>query len=80
MEMHSSLNVTADDANGFPSLPGSSEVDRLLAELVENGVVVLPPLVSPDTLRDMQQEGLVRLTRGQVMVLDLERLRDAAEG
>lgn len=31
------------------------------------------------TLRDMQQEGLVHLTRGQVMVLDLERLRDAAD-
>ncbi len=31
------------------------------------------------TLRDMQQEGLVRLLRGQVMVLDLAGLRDAAE-
>jgi CRP/FNR family transcriptional regulator len=31
------------------------------------------------TLRDMQQEGLVRLLRGQVTVLDLQRLREVAE-
>ncbi|CAA9256516.1 MAG: hypothetical protein AVDCRST_MAG26-2130 [uncultured Chloroflexia bacterium] len=31
------------------------------------------------TLRDMQQEGLVRLLRGQVSVLDLEGLREVAE-
>src|SRR5919202_2120283 len=31
------------------------------------------------TLRDMQQEGLVRLLRGQVMVLDLEGLRNVSE-
>ena len=31
------------------------------------------------TLRDMQQEGLVRLLRGQVTVLDLQRLREIAE-
>jgi CRP/FNR family transcriptional regulator, cyclic AMP receptor protein len=31
------------------------------------------------TLRDMQQEGLVRLLRGQVAVLDLQGLRQAAE-
>ena len=31
------------------------------------------------TLRDMQQEGLVRLLRGQVTVLDLDRLREVAE-
>ena len=31
------------------------------------------------TLRDMQQEGLVRLLRGRVTVLDLEGLRQAAE-
>ncbi len=31
------------------------------------------------TLRDMQQEGLVRLLRGRVTVLDLERLRRIAE-
>jgi CRP/FNR family cyclic AMP-dependent transcriptional regulator len=31
------------------------------------------------TLRDMQQEGLVRLLRGQVTVLDLELLREVAE-
>jgi hypothetical protein len=63
MEMHSSLNVATDHANGFASLVGSSDVDRLLAELVENGVVVLPPLVSPDALRDMQQAFRARLNR-----------------
>ena len=31
------------------------------------------------TLRDMQQEGLVRLLRGQVMVLDLDGLRNVSE-
>ena len=31
------------------------------------------------TLRDMQQEGLVRLLRGQVTVLDLQQLREVAE-
>jgi CRP/FNR family transcriptional regulator len=31
------------------------------------------------TLRDMQQEGLVRLLRGQVTVLDLPRLSEVAE-
>ena len=31
------------------------------------------------TLRDMQQEGLVRLLRGQVMVLDIEGLRNVSE-
>ena len=31
------------------------------------------------TLRDMQQEGLVRLLRGQVTVLDLKGLRTVAE-
>ena len=31
------------------------------------------------TLRDMQEEGLVRLLRGQVSVLDIEGLRSAAE-
>jgi CRP/FNR family transcriptional regulator len=31
------------------------------------------------TLRDMQQEGLVRLLRGQVMVLDIEGLRTVSD-
>ncbi len=31
------------------------------------------------TLRDMQQEGLVRLLRGQVTVLDLQQLHEVAE-
>src|SRR5881227_3733278 len=38
-------------------------VDALSAELEKNGIVVLPSLVSPETLREMQDAFAARLTR-----------------
>ncbi len=38
-------------------------VDSLAAELEANGIVVLPSLISPETLRDMQEAFAARLSR-----------------
>lgn len=50
-------------ASDHPSVRRLKAVDALAAELESDGIVVLPSLVSPETLREMQEAFSARLSR-----------------
>lgn len=70
--MRRTIEVTSDARPTEDATPiaGHSRVDQLVSELRENGIVVLPNLISPEKLGDMQTAFRSRLERMRLNELD----------
>jgi hypothetical protein len=62
--MRDEIQITGNEGAGFlHSQASGPQVDNLASRLEQDGIVVLPELVSPETLRAMQQAFANRLQR-----------------
>jgi len=61
--MRDEIQIIQSEAPAFLHSPNDPQVDDLSSRLAQDGIVVLPKVVSPETLRAMQQAFRARLRR-----------------
>ena len=59
--MRDEIQIIGSEAAAFLHSPNDPQVDELASRLEQDGIAVLPELVSPETLRAMQQAFAARL-------------------
>jgi len=59
--MRDEIQIIQNEAAAFLHSPNDPQVDELASRLEQDGIVILPELVSPETLRAMQQAFAARL-------------------